>query len=69
MSIAIASRNDGDAVRIGHTNRDRCSGRRGELAKRVVSEERQVRLTGAMVNHSEDVRIRIEVGLERLRCG
>ena len=61
VSIAIASRQDCNAVGIGHANRD---GRavRGELTELVVSEERQVRLAGAMVDHAEDAGVGVDVG-------
>src|SRR5947209_4246189 len=52
VSIAVGGRDDRHAVRIGHANRDRRPSR-GELSEPVVSEERQMRLAGIVVNHAE----------------
>src|SRR5258708_4778152 len=61
VSILIAGRQDGHAVGIGYANRNRRPVR-GEFTEGVVSEQRQMRLAGAVVNHTEDARVRIEVG-------
>src|SRR5262249_10736305 len=58
--IPVAGENR-DAVGIRHANGNRRPFR-GEFAKAVVCEQREMRLAGAVVDHTEDTLITVDVG-------
>src|SRR5207245_10521522 len=68
--VPVARGEDGHAIRIRHAEVDRRAAE-GKLAERVIGQQRQMRLSGAVVNHAQDALIRIDIGWSAawdLRC-
>src|SRR5881396_3733552 len=59
--VPVTRGEDGHAIRIRHAEVDRRAAE-GKFAERVMGQQRQMGLSGAVVNHAQDALVRVDIG-------